>query len=353
MKNESNRGAGVSCALAAAVLFGASTPFAKKLLPQIDTWLMAGILYLGSGIGLSAAKILSRLRTSTQATPLTRQDLPWITAAIACGGVLGPVLLLFGLRLTPASSASLLLNLEGVFTALLAWFVFRENFDKRIALGMAFISIGAFALSWMGRPQFGPPWGSLAIAGACLAWAADNNFTRRVSGSDPVSISILKGLSAGSVNALLAFLLGAKLPALMPLISAGVLGLFGYGVSLALFVLALRHLGTARTGAYFSIAPFIGAAISIAWLNDHLTPGFFIAAILMGLGVWLHLTEHHEHLHVHEAMEHQHTHRHDEHHQHAHNPGDPNAELHTHRHRHDPIIHSHPHYPDLHHRHDP
>jgi len=342
---------GISYATTAAVLFGASTPFAKRLLPEIDPWLMAGILYLGSGFGLSVFKLLNKLRSSAPTTPLSRSDIPWLAAAVLCGGILGPVLLLLGLRLTPASSASLLLNLEGVFTALMAWFVFKENFDSRIATGMALISAGAFTLSWIGRPEFGPPWGSLAIAGACLAWAADNNFTRRVSGSDPVNIAILKGLFAGGINALLAFMFGANLPDTIPLIGAGVVGLCGYGVSLALFVLALRNLGTARTGAYFSIAPFIGAAVSIAWLKEPLTTDFWLAAVLMGTGVWLHLTERHEHLHAHEVMEHQHAHWHDEHHRHSHAPGDPKTEPHTHTHRHEPIIHTHPHYPDLHHHH--
>lgn len=288
----------------------------------------------------------------SQEAALTRADLPWLASAIATGGVAAPVLLMWGLAATPASSASLLLNLEGVLTALLAWFVFKENFDKRIALGMALITLGGFALSWTGHPEGGFPWGSAAIVAACLAWAIDNNFTRKISGGDPVQIAMLKGLVAGAMNTGLALSLGAKLPALPLALTTGIVGLLGYGVSLTLFVLALRNLGTARTGAYFSIAPFVGAAVSVLLLDDQLTIGFGIAAVLMALGVWLHLTERHEHEHQHELMEHEHLHTHDDHHQHEHRTGDPVGEPHSHSHRHEPLIHSHPHYPDIHHRHE-
>ena len=342
------RFAGVGFAVGAAALFGASTPFAKRLLPSIEPVLVAGLLYLGSGLGLAAYRLVRR---SASEARLTRRDMPWLVAAILCGGVVGPVLLMSGLSRTPASSASLLLNLEGVFTALLAWFVFKENFDRRIATGMALITAGAFGISWIGRPELGVPWGALAIMGACLAWAADNNLTRNVSAADPVQIAMLKGLCAGAVNTCLALSLGAKLPPAGSLASAAVIGFFGYGISLVLFVLALRHLGTARTGAYFSLAPFLGAALSLVWLRESFTAGFIIAGLLMAAGVWLHLTERHEHRHAHEALEHEHLHHHDAHHQHVHGPNDPSGEPHSHGHRHQPLTHSHPHYPDLHHRH--
>ena len=344
---------GVFYALLAALLFGASTPLAKSLLPQMTPLMLAGLLYLGSGVGLAVYSFL-RSRRSNQSrneAALTRKDAPWLAGAIVAGGVIGPVLLLWGLAATPASSASLLLNLEGVLTALLAWFVFKENFDRRIALGMALIAAGGMSLSWTGRPDTGVPWGSLAIVGACLGWAIDNNLTRKVSAGDPVQIAMLKGLFAGTINTGLALALGAKLPAASSLLATGVVGFFGYGVSLTLFVLALRHIGTARTGAYFSIAPFVGAAISILFLSDTLTVGFIAAAVLMALGVWLHLTEHHGHEHRHEPMEHEHLHTHDEHHKHTHAPNDPPGEPHTHPHQHESLNHDHPHYPDIHHRH--
>lgn len=344
---------GVFYALLAALLFGASTPLAKSLLPQMTPLLLAGLLYLGSGIGLAACSFVRSRRSDVarREAALTRKDAPWLAGAIATGGVTAPVLLMWGLATTPASSASLMLNLEGVLTALLAWFVFKENVDRRIALGMALIAIGGISLSWTARPATDVPWSSLAIVGACLAWAIDNNLTRKVSAGDPLQIAMLKGLVAGSVNTVLALSLGATLPSASSLLATGVVGFFGYGVSLTLFVLALRHLGTARTGAYFSIAPFVGSALSILFLGDTLTIGFIAAAVLMALGVWLHLTEHHGHEHRHEPMEHEHTHTHDAHHQHTHRADDPPSAPHTHWHRHKELAHTHPHYPDIHHRH--
>jgi drug/metabolite transporter (DMT)-like permease len=285
---------------------------------------------------------------------LTRSNIPWLAAAIVFGGLLGPLLLMIGLTRTPASGASLLLNLEGVFTALLAWFVFRENFDRRIALGMLSIVVGGLALSWEGRLSWGGLAGPLAVAGACLCWGIDNNLTQKVSAGDPVQIAMLKGLVAGSANTVIALLLGASLPDAPRVGGALALGLLSYGVSLVLYVHALRHLGTARTGAYFSTAPFVGAVLSIAIFRERPTPLFMIAGTLMAFGVWLHLTERHEHEHEHVALDHDHAHVHDGHHQHAHLPGDPpvtDPTPHTHRHRHAPIAHSHPHYPDIHHRH--
>jgi drug/metabolite transporter (DMT)-like permease len=344
---------GVVYALAAAALFGASTPFAKFLVGTVNPLVLAGLLYLGSGVGLTTWRWVSRLwKTVSPEASLGRADVPWFAGAILAGGVAAPVLLMVGLVRTPAATASLLLNLEGVLTALLAWFVFRENLDRRIALGMACITAGGVVLSWAGRPAVGVPWGPLAIAGACLAWAADNNLTRKVSAGDPITIASLKGLIAGVVNLTVAAAAGATWPAPMTALAAGAVGLLGYGVSLTFFVLALRHLGTARTGAYFSTAPFVGAAVSLVMFRDALSPGLLAAGVLMGVGVWLHLTERHEYEHEHEEMFHDHRHVHDEHHQHEHDGTEPPGEPHSHPHHHPPMRHSHPHYPDIHHRHD-
>ena len=346
---------GIGMALAAAVLFGASAPLAKLLLDQTSPQLLAGLVYLGSGIGLDLVWL--RKRQSSEAareTPLTRRDIPWLAGAIVFGGMLGPVLLMIGLTRTPASAASLLLNLEGVFTALLAWFVFRENFDRRIALGMLAIVAGGMALSWEGRVSWGGVAGPLAVAGACLCWGIDNNLTQKISAGDPVQIAMVKGIVAGSVNTIIAFLLGAGSPAAPRVLAALVLGFLSYGVSLVFFVLALRQLGTARTGAYFSTAPFVGAVLSLAIYRERPTILLMVAAVLMGIGVWMHFTERHEHEHRHKPLEHDHAHTHDEHHQHVHAPGDPAATdptPHTHWHRHKPMVHLHPHYPDIHHRH--
>lgn len=337
---------GVPAALGAAVLFGAGTPLAKLLLNAVSPWLLAGLLYLGSGVGLALYRHLSK----APAVRLPRAEVPWFAAAIVAGGIVGPLLLMLGLAGMPASGASLLLNAEGVFTTLLAWFVFKENCDRRIALGMLAIVAGAVVLSWSGDAHFAGVRPALAILGACFAWGIDNNLTRKVSLSDAAWIAEVKGLVAGSVNLALAFMLGATLPPLPNLAGALVVGFFAYGVSLALFVVGLRHLGTARTGAYFSVAPFIGALLALA-MGEALTPALLVAGALMGLGIWLHLSEQHDHAHAHAALIHDHVHTHDEHHQHAHaEPVEPGVR-HRHPHRHAPLTHSHPHFPDAHHHH--
>lgn len=337
---------GAALALASAALFGASTPFAKALVGEVGPWLLAGLLYLGSGLGLLAASFA----LSGREAPLRRADMPWLAAIVLAGGVAGPVLLMFGLRVTPASSASLLLNLEGVLTLAIAWIVSRENVDLRIGAGAAAIVLGAALLSWNG-PAEGFGWSALAIVAACLAWAIDNNLTRKLSGADPLQVAMVKGLVAGGVNVALAFALGASWPGTGAVAAAGTIGFLGYGVSLALFVLALRHLGTARAAAYFSLAPFVGAAIAIALLGEPVTPVFVAAAGLMAIGLYLHLAERHEHEHAHDALEHEHRHIHDLHHRHAHAAGDPPGEPHSHVHAHGRLVHSHPHFPDIHHRH--
>ena len=346
---------GILLALASAGLFGASTPFAKRLLGSVDPWMMAGLLYFGAGLGLAAVH-LSRtaLRLPAIEAPLRRADIPWLALVIVAGGLLGPLLLMFGLSLTDAASASLLLNLEGLATMGLAWLVFRENVDRRLLLGAFAILVGAVLLSWEGHLslQWGSvQWGTVLIAGACLCWGIDNNLTRKLSSADPVQIAMLKGLVSGAINLLIALASGAGLPSAVPLLAAGIVGFLGYGVSLALFVLALRHLGAARTGAYFSLAPFVGAVLAVVMLGEAISVQLVVAGCLMAVGLWLHLSERHEHQHVHEAMAHEHRHSHDEHHRHEHEPGVQPGEPHTHWHQHAPLAHRHPHYPDLHHRH--
>ena len=283
--------------------------------------------------------------------PLQRKDVPWLAGAIVAGGIVGPVLSMAGLARTDAATASLLLTLEGVATALMAWFIFHENFDRRIALGMACLVIGAAVLAWSGQPTLPGLLGPLAIIGACGAWGLDNNLTRKVSLADPLQIVELKGLIAGPVSLAFGYLAGGSLPGLSALTLAGIVGFLGYGVSLALFVIALRHLGTARTGAYFSTAPFIGTVAAVLFLREPVTIQLVIAGLLMSFGVWLHLTEDYDHEHLHAPVEHSHPHVHDAHHQHAHGPDDPPGEPHTHSHRHERLVHKHPHVPDMHHTH--
>jgi drug/metabolite transporter (DMT)-like permease len=344
----------VVLALISAAQFGVSTPAAKLLLGAIDPAILAGLLYCGAGIGVGLLRHVARYalpNAGPAEAPLQRHHLPWLAGAIAAGGVAGPVLLMAGLARTDASTASLLLTLEGVATALLAWFVFRENFDRRIAVGMAFLVGGAVVLAWSGEPSVSSLLGPLLILGACLAWGIDNNLTRKVSLADPLQIVQIKGLVAGPVNLLLGLAIGSSLPTLSASVIAGIVGFIGYGISLALFVRALRYLGTARTGAYFSTAPFLGAVVSVVILSEPLTLQLAAAGVLMAIGVWLHVTEVHEHEHVHEPMEHEHLHVHDEHHQHAHSADDPPGEPHSHPHRHKRLSHTHRHVPDMHHTH--
>jgi drug/metabolite transporter (DMT)-like permease len=341
------RNVGVQAALAAAVLFGAGTPAAKLMLGEVSPWLLAGLLYLGSGVGLGLYRIIRR----APRVRLTRGEWLPLGGAVFFGGMAGPVLLMFGLSGMPASGASLLLNAEGVATALLAWFVFRENFDRRIALGMAAIVAGAVVLSIPTGAEFGSVWPALAILAACLCWGIDNNLTRKIALTDATWLAAVKGGVAGPVNLALAFLLGATLPPAWSVAAAMGVGLLAYGVSLVLFIVAMRHVGTARAGAYFSIAPFFGAVLALA-LGEAVTIPLVIAALLMALGVWLHLTERHDHGHTHEAITHDHWHRHDDgHHEHDHDEPVAPGVRHRHTHTHEAVTHRHEHYPDSHHRH--
>jgi drug/metabolite transporter (DMT)-like permease len=344
----------VFAALASAVLFGVSTPAAKALLGLVDAVVLAGLFYCGAGIGIALLRILAGPILNAPAArqqPLARRDYGWLAGAIALGGVAGPVLLMLGLARTPAATASLLLTMEGAATALLAWFVFHENFDRRIALGMACLVAGAAMVSWSGTPTIESLAGPLAIIAACIAWGIDNNLTRKVSLADPLQIVQLKGLIAGPVSLLLGLWAGGSLPGPVGILLAALVGFVCYGLSLALFVVALRHLGAARTGAYFSTAPFIGAATAVVASQQPLTIQLVAAGALMAVGVWLHVTERHAHAHTHARMVHAHAHTHDEHHRHAHRPQDPPGEPHTHAHEHEPLTHSHPHMPDMHHDH--
>jgi drug/metabolite transporter (DMT)-like permease len=341
----------IAMALGSAVLFGVSAPAAKWLLGALDPWLLAGLLYLGAGVGLALVRVLKAADRETAEARLARRDLPWLAASILCGGVAAPVLLMFGLLHVDAAAASLLLTLEGVLTALLAWFVFRENFDRRIAVGMLCIVAGAVVLNWQQGVAVRDLAGPLAIAGACLAWAIDNNLTRKIALADPMQIAMVKGLVAGPVSLAVAFGTGSALPG-FGVAGLGLLaGFLGYGVSLALFVRALRDLGTARTSAYFGLAPFVGALVAVPLFGEPVQVQLFAAGALMAVGVWLHLSERHEHAHSHAQIVHEHRHAHDEHHAHDHDTPVAAGVAHSHWHAHEPLRHAHPHLPDSHHRH--
>ncbi len=345
---------GALYAIIAAALFGSSTPFAKQFLHNIASQWLAGLLYLGAGIGLALQVILSSILhrpTDRQEAPLRLNDLPRLLVAIIFGGIAGPWLLMIGLTTTPAANASLLLNLEAVLTALIAWIIFRENWDRRIVIGMLAITIGCIVLTWSGSFQWQSLTGSLCVLLACACWAIDNNLTRAISAVDPKRITMIKGIIAGSVNIGIAVVRGLPVPDFKDVILVGIVGWGGYGISLVLFVLALRNIGTARTGAFFSIAPFVGVAVALLFDPGEWHIRLIPATILMIVGIWLHLTEKHQHLHTHTELVHEHSHSHDEHH--AHHPSEVLVTSpHTHKHHHSAIEHSHLHYPDLHHRHD-
>ncbi len=281
-------------ALASATLFGISTPAAKVLLGTIDPGVLAGLFYCGAGAGTA---LLRRVRTSTflpetsGEVALRRRDFSWLAGAVFSGGIIGPLLLMLGLTLTEASTASLLLTLETAATGLIAWFVFREDFNARVALGMALLIAGTLALAWSGTPNIENLLGPLAIVGACVAWGIDNNLTRKVSHANPLQIVQIKGMVAGPVNLVLAVSVGGSIPPAAAVVAAMAIGFIGYGLSIAFFILALRKLGSARTGAYFATAPFVGAVAAVIVLREPVTLQLVVAGCLIAGGLWLYATE--------------------------------------------------------------
>jgi drug/metabolite transporter (DMT)-like permease len=345
-----------SFALGAAFLFGASTPAAKLLIADINPLMIAGLLYLGSGIGLTLW-MLGRSLLKFSSFPALKFEKPnekfYLSGAILFGGIVAPALLMIGLHKTSSATTSLLLNLESAFTVAVACLVFHEHYGKRLIFGFILLLAGGSFLALSDHDGFGGDWiGLLAIAGACAGWAIDNNLTKQVGSLDATLLAALKGIVAGVVNVGLALSLGQKLPLSLYVTGAACIGFVGYGLSLVLFIFSLRKIGAARTSAYFATAPFVGAALSILLLHEAFGWPLAVAGLLMAIGVYLHLTEIHAHAHTHEAMEHEHLHVHDEHHQHEHSPTDPSGEPHSHWHRHVPMTHSHPHdHDDLHHKH--
>ena len=342
-------------ALLAALLFGASAPLSKSLLSSIDPVPLAAFLYIGSGLCswllFSVRKGGNKIGSLEER--ISRPDIPWLAGAIFAGGVAAPILLLLGLDRTPASTASLLLNFEAVATALLAYLLFREAVGKRIFLAVGLITFASILLTW-NSGAWGFSLGALAIVAACFLWGLDNNLTRHISGKDPLMIVGIKGICAGGFSLLLTLVLKIPLPTIITSLTALLVGAICYGLSIQLFILALRGLGSARTGALFGIAPFVGAILSLIFLKEIPQVFFWVSLPIMAIGAWLMLTEDHIHAHTHAELEHAHSHRHpDEHHKHDH-PEEIKDFLgtHTHPHRHTPTSHSHTHAPDLHHRHD-
>ena len=335
--------------LAAAALFGLSTPLAKVLLGSVSPVLLAGLLYLGAAAGLWLHRLA---RPSTLEARLTYADIPKLSGVVVAGGILGPLLMLFGLSRVTALAGSLLLNLEAPLTVLIALAAFHEHLGSHAAAAVAFIVGGAVILKFEPGALGADSAGVLLLAGACLCWALDNNLTQRLSLRDPFAIVRVKTLVAGVFNTALGLLVsGGQLPNARYVAGAMLLGSLSYGISVVLDAYALRLVGAAREAAYFATAPFVGALASLVVLREPLRWFDVVAMLLMGIGVALLLRERHGHLHVHEVLEHEHLHVHDAHHQHEHGPGEPVAEPHSHRHVHVRLVHDHPHLPDAHHRH--
>ncbi|MDI6727323.1 MAG: DMT family transporter [Thermodesulfovibrionales bacterium] len=345
---------GVMAALLSAALFGTGTPIAKLLLGEVPPLLLAGLLYLGSGAGLSLLAVMRRLtpggHTLHNEPDLGGSDYLYLSAAIFCGGIAAPVLLIYGLSKTSASTASLLLNMEGLLTTLIASLIFKESVGRRIWLAAFLMLAASLSLTYM--PDSGG-WslqsGSILVMLACLMWAFDNNITRHLSHRDPFAIARYKGLVAGFTTLLAAFVIGNQMPSILLSTGAFILGALSYGASLVLFVYALRNLGTSRTSVYFGAAPFIGAIVSVTLLDEQITIQLFAAMFLMLSGIALIFKEYHEHEHLHEESCHEHRHIHDEHHNHEHE--DVCSEPHCHEHEHGLLTHSHAHVPDIHHYH--
>lgn len=340
-------------ALLAAALFGLSAPAAKLLLGKIEPVTLAALLYLGCGFGLMALKVLQRaagLRWAREAS-LTRTDLGWLSGATLVGGVAAPIVMMVSLRRTTAATASLLLNFESIATVLIAAVLFKEAVGRRVWAAVAFVALAAVLLSVEPGGRWVVSLSSLGVLLACVLWGLDNNFTQRISGKDPLVSAMIKGIVAGIVTLALSRIAGDQLPGLLPSLGALALGFVSYGLSIYLFILSLRGLGAARTGALFGTAPFIGVAGSLILFGMAITWQFMLAFPLMVAGAYLLLSEQHGHRHAHEEFEHAHAHAHDEHHQHNHDET-PTGKVHAHLHKHPVLTHVHSHTPDIHHRHD-
>jgi drug/metabolite transporter (DMT)-like permease len=337
--------------LLSAALFGVSSPIAKLLLGDIAPIALAGLLYLGAFLGLFLYSMFFSPRdaAAAEAERLRKKDLPWLAGTVVAGGIVAPISLMLGLNLISGFSVSLLLNLEGVATAVIAVLFFRENSGRRLWLALICMTAAGVLLSWNPAQGTFNVIGPLLILLAVVGWGVDNNLTRQISDRNPIQITYIKGLAGGAVSLSVALVLGMRIPFAISLLFALLLGSMSYGLSLVFFVKALRGLGSSRTGAFFSLGPFIGAVVSIVVLREWLGWVMLPAFLLMATGVWLIVGEKHVHAHTHPSVTHSHRHRHDDLH-HLHEHPEFCAE-HTHEHCHPEFGHSHVHWPDTLHRH--
>lgn len=344
-------------AILASILFGASAPLSKILLGHIEPVPLASFLYLGSGLGLMLFQFLNLIRRkqSINEASLKKNDIPWLIGAIIAGGIVAPIILMISLKITPSSTTSLLLNFEGVATTFIALLFFKESIGKQALSAIICITFASILLSWDFSNQWGFSIGALGIICACICWGVDNNFTRNISAKNPFTIVTIKGLVAGSFSLILSLAFNISIPDIRVILLAMLLGFFCYGLSIVLFVFALRELGSVRTSSLFGTAPFIGAILSFIILGDIPNIMFYFSLPIMVIGAVLLLKENHFHSHTHGLLEHEHKHSHaDGHHDHSHTSEQSISKngYHTHVHLHEPLEHSHPHSPDIHHRHE-
>jgi drug/metabolite transporter (DMT)-like permease len=333
-------------ALLAATLFGISTPLVQQFGLGVGAFTTAALLYAGAAV----VGLVARQRIEREAR-VVRGDIPRLLAMACCGAVIGPVALAWGLQNTSGTSASLMLTLEALFTAVLAWRLYRETMDGRVWTAMILLLAGGMVLVLdQGRTGGAQLWGLLAVLLATAAWGVDNTLSRALAERDPGQVVMAKSVLGVAATSLLAVLFGESFPTGYTALALFAVGATGYGLSLRFYLLAQRAFGAARTGSVFAFAPFIGAAFAVV-LGDRSASGLMVlGSVLMLAGVLLHLAESHGHEHTHDALEHEHAHRHDDgHHDHVHDPM-PSGE-HSHRHRHEPQRHAHAHVPDAHHAH--
>ena len=337
-------------ALLAAGLFGVSTPLVQHFGKGLGAFSTAALLYAGAAL----VGLLSRQPVEREAR-LMRSDLPRLLSMAAFGAVLGPVALAWGLQHTSGTSASLMLALEALFTAVLARLLYQETMDRRVWAAMLLLLAGGVALVLdQGRGGGTQLWGMLAVLVATAAWGTDNTLSRALAERDPGQVVLGKAAIGAAATAVLALLFGEPMPSAMAAVVLLAVGASGYGLSLRFYLLAQRAFGAARTGSVFAFAPFIGAAFAIALGDRSGTWVMAAGGLLMMLGVALHLMESHGHEHDHEALAHEHAHSHDDgHHDHTHEAAVDGvfAGSHSHPHVHAPGRHAHPHVPDAHHRH--
>jgi drug/metabolite transporter (DMT)-like permease len=332
----------VRCLLAA-MLFGISAPAASRLAGDMGAIKLAGLLYLGAAIAV--LPVIGRTRPTRRAV---MRGAPRLTTAVVLGGAVGPVLLAAGLSHAPAATASLLLNLELVFTTVLAFFVFKEHIGPRVVTGTALVVVAGVVLGWSDDADL--RWGVLLIAGACVCWAVDNCVTATLDELAPSHITFVKGVIAGGANLAIGVALGGAVPG-WSIVGALVVGGFGYGLSITLWVAGARDLGAARGQLVFATAPFVGAIVAWTVFADRVTTREVVSLAIAAVGVTFVMHSDHLHEHRHETVEHDHEHAHDDgHHDHSHPPQD--LVRHQHVHRHEALAHVHPHVPDLHHRHE-